>query len=325
MSEVLKNSSTASEEAAKRKKLRAIAAANRSLEKFLDDSVDSDVRDFLNGYWRNLLSAIYLRRGPESKQWQQALDTVRILLWSLRQDSINTSRSQWLKTVSQLQKTILHALQSMNVSDQESARVMKMLAMYHGYLLKSGVDKTRDEGANEDIEIDMDEERMPTSQKPASPMDDPSLQAFMQRESQRFEQDQSAPQTAKEIQEYFDSTLDLHLKKVQPQNEVEEKNELVDELEDFDALVRASQYEPPKPTKTPPRHPLKPGSWVHMVVKGQEILVKLAMINKITGMYVFVNRKGHKIKEITQEGLVNAIESGDIKTAQGGLKSSSIR
>lgn len=326
MNSAVSDSDPDSEDSIQRKKLRSLAAAKRGLDKLVGSDVEPDIREFLYGYWRNLLAAIWLRRGPESPQWTQALHTVKVLLWSLNPDSVHKNRGEWLKTVAKLQKAVLHALQSLSVDSEESARIMKMLALYHGYLLKAG--SPSNDMVEDDIEIDMEEDEGDSTFKQSrTASNDPALQAFIERESSRFSHQSDAPQSAEEIQAMFNSTIDMHLKKT-PKSSVQSgvSPEYVNDLDDFDALVRASQYQvPEKPVDTGSRTPVKPGSWVNMLIQEQEVLVKLAMINKVTGMYIFVNRKGHKVKEMTEAGVVHALESGTIKLAQGGLKSSSIR
>jgi hypothetical protein len=96
------------------------------------------VMSILEDGWKDVLLLIYLREGPESKGWNEALEIVDSLLWSVRPKSEYGERQQLLRGIPELLRNIRERLNSISFDQHKMAKLFKELQNCHIGVLRGG-------------------------------------------------------------------------------------------------------------------------------------------------------------------------------------------
>jgi hypothetical protein len=96
------------------------------------------VMSILEDGWKDVLLLIYLREGPESKGWSEALEIVDQLLWSVQPKSEYGERQQLLRGIPELLRNIRERLNSISFDQHKMAKLFKELQNCHIGVLRGG-------------------------------------------------------------------------------------------------------------------------------------------------------------------------------------------
>ena len=131
----------------------AKATVKRELRDALDGaSLPPIVRRFLTRYLGGNLVVIYVKRGPSSQVWQEAIGTMRRLVWSLAPKETRQARSQLLRELPVLLQQVNHAIEKASVPPGERDELVTTLAKRHAELVRA----EPNDGEPPDVNTDTD-------------------------------------------------------------------------------------------------------------------------------------------------------------------------
>lgn len=102
------------------------------------DVIPEAVMSILEDGWKDVLLLVYLREGAESKGWNEALDIVDRLLWSVQPKSEYGERQQLLRGIPELLRNIRERLNSISFDQHKMAKLFKELQNCHIVVLRGG-------------------------------------------------------------------------------------------------------------------------------------------------------------------------------------------
>jgi hypothetical protein len=100
--------------------------------------IPEGVMSILEEGWKDVLLLVYLREGPESKGWNEALEIVDRLLWSVQPKSEYMERQQLLRGIPELLRNIRERLNSISFDQHKMAKLFKELQNCHICVLRGG-------------------------------------------------------------------------------------------------------------------------------------------------------------------------------------------
>ncbi|MEJ2427152.1 MAG: DUF1631 family protein [Candidatus Thiodiazotropha sp.] len=96
------------------------------------------VMSILEDGWKDVMLLIYLREGNQSKDWQESLEIVDRLLWSVQPKSEYQDRQQLLRGIPELLRNLRERLNSISFDQHKMARLFKELQNCHIQVLRGG-------------------------------------------------------------------------------------------------------------------------------------------------------------------------------------------
>lgn len=239
-----------------------------------DKSTPAAVRSFLFNIWKDVLVLAYLRRDKQPGDWESALEVVDKLIWSVSPPTDPTERKAILQAIPRLLKAIRAGLESISLDPQSVATALKELEACHvARLSKSGPEGA---AAGEPHTIEDEENR-------SVEIRDPEL-----------------AQAITEIRANLPDIENLTVGDLgRAPDEIGFEGHGSDFIVEDEYLFKARE--------------LEVGEWVEFDDGKKRIRGKLSWKSQVTSTYVFVNRKGAKVLEISLSDLAKRMSA---KTAQ---------
>jgi hypothetical protein len=281
------------------------------------------VIEFLEGIWTTVLSNTLASQGADSKHWQNLKQITTTLIWTLIPKHSEDDKHKLLKTLPSLLRALSRGMELVKTDVEDQNRVFKMLVLEHSRVVKQTSknivtridDKTVwPEGGPEaafasftdvddlDEVVDIQFSKDDTGEIQIVENDlDPS------QESELITNVAAIPtkQVVHNLEEFAESvnqgniTIDEEIILDTSANQYEAA--AYQELDDSDQKARS----------------LEIGDWVEFIEHGSKAVnAKLSWKSNVTGKYVFVNRHGVKIKNITVNGLAMEIRAGRAKVIE---------
>jgi len=100
--------------------------------------VPEAVMALLEDGWKDVLLLNYLRQGVDSKEWQESLEIVDRLLWSVQPKSDYAERQKLLRGIPELLRNLRERLNSISFDQHKMARLFKELQNCHIGCLRGG-------------------------------------------------------------------------------------------------------------------------------------------------------------------------------------------
>lgn len=100
--------------------------------------VPEAVMALLEDGWKDVLLLNYLRQGADSKEWQESLEIVDQLLWSVQPKSDYAERQKLLRGIPELLRNLRERLNSISFDQHKMARLFKELQNCHIGCLRGG-------------------------------------------------------------------------------------------------------------------------------------------------------------------------------------------
>ena len=299
---------------------KAQVAASTFIQKLLEKhELSFDVIDFLDGIWKSVLYHTYLSQGESSNHWKNVKRLTTTLIWTLIAKHSESDKKKLLKTLPSLLRALSQGLELIKIDADGKNSVFQMLVLEHAKVVKQ---------TSKNIVTRVDDETVwPESNMEA---------AF----SSFYEKEQDA--SSVDILLSTDDTGEIQIIENEPEIDktkdtvteitVSETQEVIHNLNEFtDCVVNGNIHieeeiimdsspgmgfmeEMDTDDFLETVQNLEPGVWLEFVETGSKSLhAKLSWKSKITGKYVFVNRQGHKIKNMTSFGLAAEFRAGTAK------------
>lgn len=130
------NQVTRGKEQLRSAKQTVVEELNRRLRK--QQVVPEAVMALLEDGWKDVLLLNFLRQGADSKEWQESLEIVDRLLWSVQPKSDYAERQQLLRGIPELLRNLRERLNSISFDQHKMARLFKELQNCHIGCLRGG-------------------------------------------------------------------------------------------------------------------------------------------------------------------------------------------
>jgi hypothetical protein len=243
------------------------------------------IREFLSHQWESLLTITYQNSGEDSQAWNEALETMDELIWSVASKEVVDDRKKLVNLLPKMLKRLQQGMAVIEVTGDERDQFFAKLVRCHADAVKSGL-HTEDKEAWQDVEIgNLAEEVEAVAEAPAD-----------------FEEITPSPEApapdAALIQQISAEIVpaDMELEEVPISDMPWQANEL--QQDDSGATVAK----------------LKRGTWIEFVqADGTASRNKLAWVSPLKGLYLFTNRLGSRALSITPSKLAEKFRSGQAK------------
>lgn len=287
-------------------------------EKMAGKMIPKTVVNLIEDAWSNVLFLIALKDGTDCEDWNDALTIVDELLWSVEPIANDESRQQLLKRLPDLLKRLRNGLTKIaynpfdmnQLFDDLEAIHVKQLHVKQAQAIHAVPDQTIAEKpkpapgpkqANQSQTLD---ELLDQRNK------DVSLEELDSELSDSFDLLAMMDAATEDTQQVSPGDIEKQLvETVSVGGEPAAKEEPVDnlDLQDDDPIFKQVDK-------------LAAGSWIEIHRDdGKKFRCRLAAIIRGTGKYIFVNRSGMKVEEMTRESLAMAIKVEAVTLIDEGL------
>jgi len=299
-------------------------AANVLLQK-LESKHDFsfEVIDFLEGVWKSVLFNTYLTQGKDSSHWRNLKKISSTLIWTLIPKDSEDEKVKLLKTLPPLLRALAKGMELVQIDQPQQNLVFQMLMLEHANTVKKTSknivtrvdDKTVwPEDKMSQALAEFNDGKVLDEQVDFLLTEDATgeIQIVDTAESEDYETDSvreidhtQTRDVIHNLQEFTDCIVkgDIYIDEeiiMDSQDSVEFHQQAQSE-DDSDEFLHLAQE-------------LQIGTWVEFVESNSKSQnAKLSWKSNVTGKYVFVNRQGHKVKNMTLFGFATDLRSGRAK------------
>ncbi|MGH1486255.1 MAG: DUF1631 domain-containing protein [Cellvibrionaceae bacterium] len=290
---------------------------------------------FVQGPWSNILFLIYMRQGENSKQWQNAFNVAKELVWSALPIKSDKHEAKLVSLLPRLQVSIKKGLESISFNPAKQARFIDKFTAHHEVLL----DQYRnppvivEEAVDVNEALHLSEERVAEESTPEEQVLEENVAVKEGDQTLSQEQDQPVANTAPQLEE------PLNKSNINEAQVVEEPVVSTTPVANEPILKAEQETVPEEPQKQeqalvqPTEEPIKVdaqyvnlvdnftvGVWFEKIDQGATAYrCRLAAIIRGTGKYIFVNRAGVKVAEETRDTLALQLQAGQLRTLDDGM------
>ena len=247
----------------------------------LDHPVPITIRDFLLSHWENRLAEVHAAKGESSTDWQECIDTVNDLLWSLTPKTDKEERRKLIELLPHLLKRLDSGIKALGLEKEGRDAFFSDLVKCHAVAVKAGFRGDQDESVAAALKAftAVDVTDIPVQQTAIFGTKDfeeiPALTESIIPDAALLQEIANAQEEASDMEEITISGV---------------RGEAWDEPQDshFESLVKD----------------LKRGVWIEFKQDdGSHLRAKLAWISPLQGTYLFTNRLGQRAVSINAQGL----------------------
>ena len=265
-----------------------VVAHDTILASLLDKPTPVSIRDFLLNHWEKRLAELHVAKGEASPVWQECVDTVNDLLWSLSPKTDKDERRKLIELLPRLLKRLDAGIDSLKLEKAVRDAFFSDLVKCHAIAVKAGF---RGEQGETDATLftafsSEDLGNIPTQAVPIFGPKDfediPALTEAIIPDAALLQEIANAQEEASDLEEITISGV---------------RGEAWDEPQDghFELLVKD----------------LKRGVWIEFKQDDDSVLrAKLAWISPLQGTYLFTNRLGQRAVSINANGLAAKFRDG---------------
>ena len=265
-----------------------------------------------------MLFYAHLSEGGDSPHWRNLKKISSTLIWTLIPKHTEEEKAKLLKTLPPLLRAMSRGMELIQADKERQNQVFQMLVLEHAKIVKqtsknivTRVDDTTvwpEENAEEafaefsksgvkEDEIDFlltedatGEIQMVQNADPESADSDPVIEVTCSETGD----------VIRDLQEFTDSIV---------RGEIQLDDEIVIDSEEQVEFHRQAVQESDDSLEQ--AQDLEIGQWVEFLESGEKSMyAKLSWKSNVTGKYVFVNRQGHKVKNMTIYGLATKLRAG---------------
>jgi hypothetical protein len=301
---------------------RAQTVVSSFIQKMLNKhKLGLTVIEFLEGTWTTVLSNTLASQGADSKHWQNLKQITTTLIWTLIPKHSEEDKNKLLKTLPSLLRALSRGMELVKTDIEDQNKVFKMLVLEHSRVVKQ---------TSKNIVTRIDDKTVWPEGGPEtafagfSEIDDQDEVVDIQfskddtGEIQIVENDLDASQESELITNVAAIPTQQVVHNLEEFAEsVNQGNITIDEeiiLDTAASQYQASPYEQEQDESDHKARSIEIGDWIEFIEHGSKAVnAKLSWKSNVTGKYVFVNRHGVKIKNITVNGLAMEIRAGRAK------------
>lgn len=260
------------------------------------------VKGFLITHWSNLLFLFCAREGADSDNYRQAVETMDDLIWSVAPKQTAADRKRLVRLLPKLLLRLKEGMGMVSVEPTVRDRFLVVLSDYHAWAVSGGVGRPETAaappmwGAEEAPGTGLEGEAVVsgTAQTVSSeaPAGDGAEESIAEQDVPAVASGIAATEIAA-IRELLEDT-GVEAEEIAA---AEEASNETSEQTDDEYVERAEN--------------LPVGSWVEFLEEdGTTSRARLTWISRVTGTYLFTNRKGLKDRDMTLHGLAAEFRRG---------------
>ena len=273
-----------------------------------------EVIDFLETTWTSVLFNAYLSLGESSNHWKNLKRISTTFVWSLIPKFSEEERLKIIKTIPALLRALSRGMELVKINTDVQNRIFQMLAQEHAKIVKqtsknivTRVDDQTvwpdDKGAEafaeaqgidtaEALDFEFSADETGEVRVVENEIEDDSITII------------SAASTNEVIEDLNQFTAGVKQGKIRVDEEIvlgSDEEDISDLIEEGDDCLEQAQA-------------LEIGSWVEFSESESKVLVaRLSWKSNVTGNFVFVNRQGHKVRNLTINGFAMELRAGRVK------------
>ena len=267
-----------------------------------------EVVDFLETIWSSVLFSAHLSLGESSNHWKNLKRISTTFVWTLLPKYTEEERVKIIQTIPALLRALSKGMELVKIKTDVQNRIFQMLAQEHAKIVKQTskniVTRVDDKTVwPEDGNVkalanarDVDIGDRPDDAGKVELIVDDSITVI------------SAAPTSEVIDDLNQFTAGVKDGKIKVDEEIVLGS---DDDEDFDLAVSKGDecYQQAKAMEI--------GTWVEFKESESKTLVaRLSWKSNVTGNFVFVNRQGHKVRNLTVNGLAIELRADRVKTIE---------
>jgi tetratricopeptide (TPR) repeat protein len=293
----------------------ARAAAEKLIAKLTRNrELSFDVVDFLETTWTSVLFNAYLSLGESSNHWRNLKRISTTFVWTLIPKHSEEERSKIIKTIPALLRALSKGMDLVNIKAEVQNRIFKVLASEHARVVKltsknivTRVDDQtvwpEDDGAGafaraqgidpvEPPDLEFTTDAAGEIQIVENEVDDDSITIIS-----------AAPADAV-IDDLNQFTVGVKKGRIKVAEEIVMESA---DGDDFDLIDSDENH-------LKQAQAMEIGSWVEFIESPSKVLIaRLSWKSNVTGNLVFVNRQGHKVRNLTIHGFAMELRAGRAK------------
>ncbi len=291
---------------------QAQAAAATLIRKLTDNrEISFEVIDFLETIWSSVLFNAYLSLGEDSNHWRNLKRISTTFVWTLIPKHTEAERSKIIKTIPALLRALSKGMDLVKIGTEVQNRIFQMLAQEHAKIVKQ---TSKNIVTRVDDETVWPEDNGAAALANAAGIDpndalDLEVSAAISGEAGVVENDADDESiTVISVTATEDVIDDLNQFAADVKNgDIQVDEEIVlgsDGEDDFDLLHADDDF-------LEQAQALEIGSWVEFDQSEKHSLVaRLSWKSNVSGNFVFVNRQGHKVRNLSTNGFANELRAG---------------
>ncbi len=267
----------------------------------------SDVTNFLNGAWYSVLYRTHISQGGSSKHWKKLRRISSTLIWTLVPKHTEEERIRIIKTIPALLRALSKGMQLAKIKNQEQNIIFRMLAQEHASIVKQ------------------------TSKNTVTRVDDVTVWPTGNLDEMFNNEIESESNQLANIDFIADDTI-ASITTLPTESVIDDLNQFSADVKhgnifiDEEIVLESAGSEDVKPQTEQNNDDfdqlaatIKIGDWIEFKEPEKSLIARLSWKSNVTGNLVFVNRQGHKIKNMTIKNLADQMRAGEVK----GVESSS--
>ncbi len=283
---------------------QARAAADQLITKLTRNrELSFEVIDFLETIWSSVLFNAYLSLGASSNHWRNLKRISTTFVWTLVPKFTEEERIKIIKTIPALLRAMSKGMDLVNIKTDVQNRIFQMMAGEHSKIVKL---------TSKNIVTRVDDETIWPDDAGAAafaqvqgidPAEAPDFELITDQDGEieiiANEEDDdsitiiSAAPTDDVIDDLNQFTAGVTQGQIKVDEEIVMQSAVDEELDLLDESETHLQQ----------AQDIEIGSWVEFTVSESKTLVaRLSWKSKVTGNLLFVNRQGHKIRNMTISG-----------------------
>jgi hypothetical protein len=290
----------------------AAAALINKLTK--NQELSFEVIDFLETTWTSVLFNAYLSLGETSNHWRNLKRISTTFVWTLIPKNTEEDRVKIIKTIPALLRALSKGMELVKISTEVQNRIFQILAQEHAKIVKQTSKNIVTRVDDQTVWPDNDDARELASATNFDPNEDPDFEFNADNIGgiEVFEDEVDddsitiidATDTKDVIEDLNQFTVGVKQGEIRVDEEIilsSDEGDNFDLIDDHDHFVAQAEA-------------LEIGSWVEFNESESKILMaRLSWKSNVTGNFVFVNRQGHKVRNMTTNALAMELRVGSAK------------
>jgi len=276
-----------------------------------------DVIDFLETTWSSVLFNAYMSLGESSNHWRNLKRISTTFVWTLIPKHSEEERIKIIETIPALLRALSRGMDLVNINAEVQNRIFKVLAREHARVVKLTSKNIVTRVDDQTVWPEDDGAAAFARAQGIDPVEAPDLELTVDAAGEvvivenEVDDDSITIISAAPVDAVIDDlnqfTVGVKQGQIRISEEIVMESAEGDDLDlidiDEDHLKQAQAIEI--------------GSWVEFTESASKVLIaRLSWKSNVSGNLVFVNRQGHKVRNLTVHGFALEMRSGRAKAVE---------
>ena len=273
-----------------------------------------EVIDFLETTWTSVLFNAYLSLGETSNHWRNLKRISTTFVWTLLPKHTEAERVKIIKTIPALLRALSKGMELVKISTDVQNRIFQILAQEHAKIVKQTSKNIVTRVDDQTVWPDNDAARELASATNFDPNENPDYEfnadniGGIEVFEDEIDDDSITIIDAADTNDVIEDLNQFAIGVKQGEITVDEEIILsTDEGDKFDLIEEHDHF-------LQQAEALPIGSWLEFNESDSKILMaRLSWKSNVSGNFVFVNRQGHKVRNMTTHALAVELRVGSAK------------